>query len=522
MKLFFQKYFYYIAIIAVFIIAFILRCYKLDEIPDMLHIDEASLGYNAWCLAHYGVDRYLNEMPFYAQNFMGGQSPLYTYSVVLLIKTIGRGNISILLLRIPALISSMLVVIFGTKLMSLVFQNKKVTLISALLLTICPYFIMHGRYALDCHLMLSCCTIALYLLAKYVRTQSLRDLVFCGIICGITLYSYALSYFLLPMFLVSVTLYLLYMKKITLRRAVIWACCVVVTGIPVIIFACSLVFQLEPIRFLGFVISPVATARMADVGRENFFNSIKDVLQYTLTNSRRLFEAEDKFYTLYFTSIPFVVIGVFFSCKDFILSLKRRCFHYSGIFTLYFISALLTIGITRAHATYPGNYYFIAYLYFMVLAIYRIFKFLSSYRYLFIVAVGGCYLLWGLSFCRYYFNLYSVVDVYGEHHYSIAPFTEILEAAESKPGVDNIYMDFYTIEEYYLFFYPESPYGLAEKRNKTGLGRYRFVINDETPIDTQSAYIVHRRNYEFIEELGTSGIPYKVEDSYPYYLFYAE
>ena len=64
-----KKYWYSAALLLLFLIAVFLRVYRLESLPDVLHIDEAGLGYNAWCLAHYGTDRYLNVRPFYPQNF---------------------------------------------------------------------------------------------------------------------------------------------------------------------------------------------------------------------------------------------------------------------------------------------------------------------------------------------------------------------------------------------------------------------------------------------------------------------
>lgn len=48
-----KKYWYSAAILLLFLIAVFLRVYRLENLPDVLHIDEAGLGYNAWCLAHY-------------------------------------------------------------------------------------------------------------------------------------------------------------------------------------------------------------------------------------------------------------------------------------------------------------------------------------------------------------------------------------------------------------------------------------------------------------------------------------
>lgn len=59
-----KKYSYYFILGLMFLCTILLRVYKLAQLPDILHIDEAGLGYNAWCLAHYGTDRYLNVHPF--------------------------------------------------------------------------------------------------------------------------------------------------------------------------------------------------------------------------------------------------------------------------------------------------------------------------------------------------------------------------------------------------------------------------------------------------------------------------
>ncbi len=136
---------YQITLLFLFCVTVFLRFYKLTVLPDVLHIDEAALGYNSWCLANYGTDRYLNVLPFYPQNFYGGQSPLYTYLVVLLIKFFGKGNLSVFLVRFPAAFASILLWITGTRSMSLIFDNKKITLAAALFLCFCPYFVMSGR-----------------------------------------------------------------------------------------------------------------------------------------------------------------------------------------------------------------------------------------------------------------------------------------------------------------------------------------------------------------------------------------
>lgn len=519
MRSFVHKNRYYITLGVLFLIALFLRGYRLATLPDMIHIDEAGLGCNAWCIANFGVDRYLNEMPFYAENYnYSGQSPLYTYSTALLIATIGKGHLSLLLARIPGFLASMLVVIFGTKSMALAFQNRKITLMSAALLTICPYFIMHGRFALDCNLMLGCSTVALYLLLKYIRSQKLLDLVLCGIAFGITLYSYALSYFLLPMFLILITLYLLYTGKITFRRSIVWACSVCITGLPVILFACSLLFKLEPIHFWGFVISPIASDRMSDVANYNFFENIKNIIQITLTHDSYLFDATDKFYTMYVISIPFILIGFFYGAGKLFLSLKNRSFHVSAIYWIFYICGLITNGLTSVYYVYHGNFCFISYLYFLVSGIYATYRFVRPYRYAFLGILSACYLLWGLSFCRYYFGIYTLTDAYTSLY--IPPYVEVVADAHNLESAQDIYIDSHGKMEYFYFFYPESPYEVSFDRSTKEQGRYHFEIDSDTPIETGNAYIISRKNDSFINRLMVSGMDYERVDYECYYLFY--
>ena len=172
---------YQITLLFLFCVTVFLRFYKLTVLPDVLHIDEAALGYNSWCLANYGTDRYLNVLPFYPQNFYGGQSPLYTYLVVLLIKFFGKGNLSVFLVRFPAAFASLLLWITGTRSMSLIFDNKKITLAAALFLCFCPYFVMSGRYALDCNLMLCCISCSVLVLLLYLKTGKLHTLLLSGV-----------------------------------------------------------------------------------------------------------------------------------------------------------------------------------------------------------------------------------------------------------------------------------------------------------------------------------------------------
>ena len=415
-----KKYWYSAALLLLFLIAVFLRVYRLESLPDVLHIDEAGLGYNAWCLAHYGTDRYLNVRPFYPQNFYGGQSPLYTYLLALLIRTVGQGNLSLTLLKIPAVLASLLLFFVGTKSIRLVFDDQKWSIAAAFLLAVCPYYIMSARFALDCNLMLCCSAVALLFLIRFTQTKTLRNLILSGVFFGITMYSYALSYFLIPIFLICISLYLLYTKEISFRRVLLWAACVCITALPVILFVCSLLFHWETIHFLGLTISPIASERMSDVGVTSFWENIKDIIKITLTCGSYRLDAVPKFYTLYPLSIPFIVLGFIGAVYSFLVSLYKRTFQADSIYLLFFLSGLITIGLSGSGYVYRANSFFICYLFFLIKGFFLCCRFLSSYHTGFMLLLSAGYLLWCISFCSFYFRVYTMTDVCPNYLYSIS------------------------------------------------------------------------------------------------------
>ncbi len=514
---------YRLSLLFIFLLALCLRIYRLAKLPDALNCDEAALGYNAWCLAHYGVDRYLNDMPFYPQNFNGGQSPLYTYIVVLLLAAFGKGGIPLFLVRLPGFVSSMLVVIFGTRTISRIFHSRKITIICALLLTVCPYYIMHGRFALDCNMMLGCSVIALYHLVKYIQSGRLSQLIICGVSFGIVLYSYALSYLVISMFLCLAALYLLYTGKITIPRTVIWAAAVCITALPVILFIICLLFKTPPMRFLGFTISPIASSRMSEVSTVAFGKRALRYLGLPLTYGTYPFDAVEKFYTMFPVSIPFITIGFGISIYDFVVSVIKRTFHFSAVFLLFFLCSLTTMGLVGGTFICSANYFFAPYIYFLISGILGVAHFLRTYRKAFLGALISCYLLWSLSFIRYYYTMYSVPAM--THHtefLSCALAEEPIAFVEKELQPRDIYFQCAGTAVYYFFYAPVSPFQLQETGapDNDTWGNHHFTVDGDTPVSSGNAYIVRKENYEFLDRLYQCGLQYDLWEYGYYYVIY--
>lgn len=219
-----------ICIFLIMLLAIFLRAYKLEQIPDGVNVDEAGMAYDAFCLANFRVDRALNKLPVYFVNFGGGQSVLYGYITAIFIKVFGFKLFS---MRITAVIFNSIAILLCYFMIKKHIGEKSALLVT-LLLAINPWNIMSSRWGLDCNLLAPCLIISLFFLLK---AQKWYEYVFAGIAIGITLYTYALSYAIIPIFLILLLGYMLYTKKITFKN-------IIILGIPIFIFALPLMLMI--------------------------------------------------------------------------------------------------------------------------------------------------------------------------------------------------------------------------------------------------------------------------------------
>lgn len=218
----------------ILIIAILINIYKFGEIPNEIHVDEAGMTYDAYSIANYGVDRFEKQNPVYFINFGGGQNALYTYLTAFLIKIFGHYNS--IIIRIPALVISIIEVVVAYLLVK-EFKSKKQALLFMFLVTISPWHIMKSRWGLESYLLSPLFLFSIYGLIKAIKSNKLRLLKFAisGLLFGITLYTYAISYIVLPVFLLLVTAYLLYIKKIHVKDAIAFSIPLLILAIPLIL-----------------------------------------------------------------------------------------------------------------------------------------------------------------------------------------------------------------------------------------------------------------------------------------------
>ncbi len=530
-RIYIKKYWYELAFVFFFMIASFLHLYQLDAIPYGIHVDEAGAGYDAWCLANFGVDRYSNHLPVYFINFGGGQSVMYGYLCSLLIKITG-GDVSVLLIRLPAAIFGVTTVIFGT----LIFKKcigKKGALIGMALLTICPFFIMNYRFGLDCNLMLPMCTITIYLFMCAVEKQRLLLWVITGVSTGLILYTYALSYIVVPLFLIFTIAYLIYTKKINIKNLFVFFFVVLIMVLPLLLFVYINNFDKDSIILPFMTIPRVTKYRNGELAF-----SISGMME----NTDRLFEclffrdglvytAFSKYFTLYIVSIPFVMLGITLAIYKLILSLQKKQYEADSLLSFLFFSILILGCLLRTNGpnTYRLNAIFVSLIYMATLGIIYGYKHMNNWKKGYAVIIAILYIGNFLLFCRCYFVNY-VPSTYPQQHFETS-FQEAVDYLNNQGLDGDIYISLE--QQPYIYYYLDNLPTPQENNMKKSLSELRksypvvdrydnvvFCIPDK--ITAHSSYIVKQTDELNLKKIQDSQIDFneeKVGDYFVYYCF---
>lgn len=312
----------------IFIIALFIRTYKLEELPVGVNVDEAGMAYDAFCLSTFKVDRALNKFPVYFVNFGGGQSVLYGYVTSIFIKFLGFNLTSI---RLTAVIFNMIAILL-CYLMIKKNIGEKSALVVTLLLTINPWNIMASRWGLDCNLLTPCLIISLFFLLK---AEKWYDYIIAGISIGITLYTYALSYIIIPLFLIFSLSYMLYVKKIKFKN-------IIILGIPIFIFALPLILMIlvnngivDQINWF-ITIPKLPTYRGTEISFENVLTNLCSLDKIFIYDDLP-FNSVPQFGTLYNFAIIISVLGIIIELRNFIKNIEQKKFEANSIIFLLFI-----------------------------------------------------------------------------------------------------------------------------------------------------------------------------------------
>lgn len=240
---------YTVAVILAFLSGLLLRMVNLNGIPLGLNQDEASIGYEAYSLAHYGIDRNGYAWPVYPITWgSGGGSPLMIYLNVISTSLFGSSIWSLRL--VPAFLGSLTLLLFYVIL--LMGYGKRTALAGLVVLALTPWHIMLSRWSLDSNTMPFWQLLATFVfLLSLTKTRRKSDgsgntflLCLASFLFGVCMYSYGSANLVIPLTLIFLSIWGLRHRAFNIKQLGLCFFVFVLTCVPLGMF--------YAINYLGF------------------------------------------------------------------------------------------------------------------------------------------------------------------------------------------------------------------------------------------------------------------------------
>lgn len=332
---------------------------------SQVNIDEAMTAINAKSIADSGVDIYGTSFPVYLEAWgTSGQSVMLLYLMAICIKIFGFSFISV---RLPMLIVSIISILIFYDLTKRIFNNKKVALWAMAFISICPWHFLQSIWSIDCNMFPHFIFISIYLLYRGV-TDKKWLLYLSMLFFALTMYTYGISVFIVPLFLLICAIYLFVKKLVTIKQIAI---CIIIY----LLFS-SPIFTMYIINTLkirnNIHIGPITIQYFRNNIRTNdiiFFSknilkdlgdNFKSLVSTFFTQYDKLeWNGTQKFGTIYHISIIFFFIGLI----DLIIHKEKRntgTFFFGVWLILSIISGLIInkVNINRLNTIWIPTLFF--------------------------------------------------------------------------------------------------------------------------------------------------------------------
>ena len=299
------------------ILIYSIRMFRFGIYPAGTNQDGAMGGVDALALATYGTDRFGTHMPVHLYAWGYGQmSSFLSYMQVPFVKLFGLNNFS---LRIPALIFSFLGLIAVYILIDKII-GKRGAAIAGLLVAINPWHFMQSRWALDCNMFPHVFLIGLMFL--YLGLYKKKYIYVSMVMFGLCMYTYGVSFYFVPLFLIAACVYLLTNKLITVKDVFISIIVYFLVSWPEYMVMIINFMKLETIELPMFTMqffpdsvrsNDILFFSKNGIGKQ-FQQNVHSVIRIILMQNKDLpWNDIEGFGTIYKSSWPFLILGVIVS-----------------------------------------------------------------------------------------------------------------------------------------------------------------------------------------------------------------
>jgi 4-amino-4-deoxy-L-arabinose transferase-like glycosyltransferase len=171
---------------------------RLGSDPPGLYDDEASVGYNAWTIARWGVDQYGNHLPLFFVDFGDYKGPVETYLVAPLTWLLPAGAA---LVRLPNAVAGIAFCAVVGRIAFLLTRSRGVALATVALAALQPWMFLESHTAMEGNvLMVLCVAVACWCLAEAHQARPASAWwSLAGVALGIALFTYTPARMLAPL-----------------------------------------------------------------------------------------------------------------------------------------------------------------------------------------------------------------------------------------------------------------------------------------------------------------------------------
>ena len=430
-----------------------LRLYAFGELPPGLHQDEAAVGYDAWAVLNFGMDRNGISWPVHFINWGGGahSGAIYGY---LTLPFIALGGLTAAMFRLPMLIGGILSLFLMWKIGATA-AGRGFALLLLLLLSLNSWHLMASRWGLDTNLLPFLLLLSVYFLSRPDRGRLLIQAIAIAVL-ALSVYASVLAYAFAPLFLVLVLAWLRLNRLADWRRLLALAALAGLVALPIMLLVIINSFGLDTISVWGVSI-PRYTGQPPRYETVNlllggdwssFLANVPSLAALLLgSGDGRIDNALPGFGALPPLAILLSLVGL-------AVVLYRAKVHQDyGVHLLlaaWFAAALLTALTTEAWI-HRINALWLPALYLMAVGIF----FIGRHRRFALYALTAAYVAYGSVFVYQYFQNYADRAAAVFHR----DLAAALERAVSAAGAETIYV---SNQQHYpgiyaLFYTPPPP-----------------------------------------------------------------
>lgn len=164
-----------------------LHLVALGTAPPGLYNDEASIGYNAWAIAHHGVDEHGVAFPLYFEAFGEYKDPVSIYLLAPLTWVLPLTSYAA---RLPSALLGLGVVLLVARIATRTSGSQPVVALSVLTAGVLPWLFLDSRLAFPTISMVFALLAALWCLVHADESGSWRWFLGAGLFLGVALFTY--------------------------------------------------------------------------------------------------------------------------------------------------------------------------------------------------------------------------------------------------------------------------------------------------------------------------------------------